>query len=287
MRLVSRALLTSGIAVLVVGCSGIRVAYNTADFFIERFADDYLGLDSAQMQRWTPVLDAALSRHREDELPYLAAFFDAAQADARKGFSRADVRCLLDQFEVIYRRHFRLATETAAPLLADLTAEQIQALERKFREEAAEDAAASALPEAVRVAKRVKRYRKNMRWWVGDLTEAQVAIVSDVVSGLPDSAGWYVYRDQKRRELIALARADGSEARIKRFLVDWLVEYEDLPATLETARGQLQNGIIDLFVRLDDSFSSAQRKQLVRRLTRLRDDFKALQRNPSLAPTPC
>jgi hypothetical protein len=113
--LANRLLLSIGVALLLLsGCSSMRLAYNTADFFIGRYADDYLGLDGSQMERWSPTLDAALARHREQELPYLAAFFNSAQNEARKGFTEAGVGCLLDQFEVIYRRHFTLAAETAA-----------------------------------------------------------------------------------------------------------------------------------------------------------------------------
>jgi len=280
-------LLLATAALLLSGCSGMQLAYNTADFFIERYADDYLGLDGAQMERWSPTLDAALRQHRQDELPYLAAFFDSAQNDARKGFNRADVACLLDQFEVIYRRHFTLAAAAAAPLLADLDQGQISALERRFREEAREDADDAARPEAERVAKRVERYADNMRWWLGELDARQRGIVRDVVADLPETATWYEYRDRKRRELIALLRRGASSARVEAFLTDWLVDYSDMPPALARSQRELRAGITDLLVRLDDSFSAAQRRQLIDRLTGLRRDFMRLQRDPHMAPVAC
>lgn len=286
-RYFSQLLCGAVVTLLLTGCSGMQLAYNTADFFIEGYADDYLGLDSAQMQRWSPTLDAALARHRQEELPYLATFFDSAQNDARKGFTRADVTCLLDQSEVIHRRHFTLAAATAAPLLADLDAAQITALERTFREEAREDAADAAAPVATRVAKRAKRYEKNMQWWIGDLTEGQRRIVRETVADLPESSVWYRYRDRKRRELIALLRSGASEARVERFLIDWLVDYTDMPSDLGRARGQLRTGITDLLLRMDQSFTDAQRRRLVDRLTGLRQDFMRLQRNPRMAPKQC
>ena len=272
---------------LLGGCSGMRLAYNTADFFIERYADDYLGLDNAQMSRWAPRLDAALARHRDEELPYLAAFFDTVQNDARKGFTREDVSCLLDQFETIYRRHFTLAAATAAPLLADLDAAQIAALEQTFREEAREDAEDAARPVAQRVEKRVERYADNMQWWIGDLTDRQRRIVRDVVSGFPETADWYGYRDAKRRELIALLRGGASAPRIESFLTDWLVAYSDMPAELRTARAELRRGVTDLIVRLDDSFTDAQQRRLIDRATGLRADFLALQTSPRMAEVGC
>lgn len=275
-------------ALLLSGCSGVRLAYNSADFLIERYADDYLGLDGSQMESWAPTLDVALAQHREQELPYLAAFFDSAQNDARKGFNNADVHCLLDQFEVIYRRHLTLTVEAVAPLLAALDKQQIDALERTFREEAREDAEDNAPGEAATLErKRAKRYEKNMQWWVGDLSDQQREIVRDVTASMPESSIWYAYRDGKRRELIALLRGQASAERIERFLNDWLVEYRDMPAALERARTDMRRGFTDLLVRLDATLDPGQRHKLIDRLTRLRGDFMALQRQARMAPVGC
>ena len=275
-------------ALVLSGCSGVRLAYNSADFLIERYADDYLGLDGSQMASWSPTLDVALAKHREQELPYLAAFFDSAQNDARKGFTTADVHCLLDQFEVIYRRHFTLAVEAAAPLLAALDKQQIDALERTFRDEAREDAEDNAPGDAATLErKRAKRYEKNMQWWVGDLSDQQREIVRDVTASMPESSIWYAYRDGKRRELIALLRGQASAERIERFLNDWLVEYRDMPAALERARTDMRRGFTDLLVRLDATLDPGQRRKLIDRLTRLRSDFMALQKQARMAPVGC
>lgn len=285
LKTVAVALATAG---LLVGCSSMQLAYNTADFFIERYADDYLGLDSAQMQRWSPQLDAALARHREQELPYLASFFDTAQNEARKGFSRAGIECMMDQFEVIYRRHFSLASELAAPLLANLDKRQIDALERGFREEAREDAEDNAPRNAAkRKRKRAERYEKNMNWWIGDLDERQRGILREVTAAMPETAGWYGYRDRKRRELIDLLRGGASAERIQRFLVDWLVDYRDMPPALNAAGDQLRDGFAELLLGLDPTLSDDQRRQLIDRLTKLRGDFTRLQKQPRMAPARC
>jgi len=287
--LTSRILLPIGVVLLLLsGCSSMQLAYNTADFFIRGYADDYLGLDGSQMQRWSPTLEAALAQHREQELPYLAAFFNSAQNEARKGFTEAGVGCLLDQFEVIYRRHFRLAAEAAAPLLAALDQSQIDALEQSFRKEAGEDASDNSPANAIkRQRKRAKRYENNMQWWIGNLTEAQRVIVREVTASMPETATWYAYRDAKRDTLIRLLRSGASVQRIQRFLTDWLVEYRDMPAPPRLAQSELRTGFTALLVRLDASLSKAQRRKLIDRLVRLRRDFMALQRSASMAPVDC
>ena len=99
------------------GCSRVSLVYNTADYFIEGYAEDYLETNNAQMSDWRPTLVNALSRHRREELPYLAAFFDAFHQAVHVGLEPPAVECLVDDFQEIYRRHFRLASDLAAPLL--------------------------------------------------------------------------------------------------------------------------------------------------------------------------
>ncbi len=274
---------------LTAGCSRIQLAYNAADFLLERYADDYLSLDAAQLDQWRPTLTAALDRHRLDELPYLAAFFNSALEDTRQGFNAENVGCLLDQAEVIYERQFRLASAAVAPLLADLTKAQIDALQRDFYKEARADASDDE-PASVakRMRKRARRYEDNMQWWIGDLTPGQKQIVDDVTRSMPDSArAWYDYRDAQRQALIRLLRQGAGARRIEAFMASWLVEYRDLPPTLRNAHRSLRRGLTDLMVRLDPTLTPAQRQRLIQRLTALRDDFMALQKRPRMAPTAC
>ena len=102
------------------GCSRVTVAYQNADFFVRQYASGYLDLSTAQLARWEPRLDAELARHRAEELPYLAAFFDQLLAASRAGFARERMDCLLDGFKELYRRQARTAVNLAAPLLACL-----------------------------------------------------------------------------------------------------------------------------------------------------------------------
>jgi hypothetical protein len=282
-------LLVAAVLVCLPGCSTVQLAYNTADFFIEGYADDYLGLADEQRRGWSPTLDAALDRHRTEELPYLAAFFDTALSEARAGFTRDRIGCLLDQFETLYRRHFRLAAAAAAPLLADLSEPQIDALAATFAQEAEDDAAEANAEDATRrVRKRAERYSDNLRWWLGDLTSQQRGIVRNLTRSIPDTApAWYAYRAEKRQQLIALLRRGAEGAEIEAFLVAWLVDYSDLPASLAQALPALRQAFTDLLLQLQATFTDAQRAKLLERLERLRDDFLALQRRPRIAPVDC
>jgi hypothetical protein len=112
-------------------CSRVSLGYNNAEFFIERYADSYLSLDSAQMAAWQPAVKEVLAHHRREELPYLAAFFDAAYQNTKSHFDAPAVECLLDAFEEIYRRHFRIIAALAAPFARILFPGRVQVTHRR------------------------------------------------------------------------------------------------------------------------------------------------------------
>jgi len=273
---------------LLAGCSRVGIVYRTSDMLIEYYADDYLELDSAQLASWRPALSDALARHRKEELPYLARFFETAHQGAREGFDQARVTCLMDQFEDLYRRHLRIAVGLAAPLLADLTPEQVRKLEEKFAEEAADSAKQDPAAEARRDRKRAERYTKAMDWWFGSLREDQHSIIEEVTAAMPDTAAsWEAYRNDKRVQLIALLDDHADSGRVLAYLDDWLVEYRGLTEDLRQARQTIRDQIVHLFLRMDKSFSKRQRAYFVKRLASIRDDFMSLQRRPRLAPMLC
>jgi len=276
------------VVVVATGCSRVTIFYNTADFFIEQYADDYLSLDSAQMVSWRPTLARALAQHRQDELPYLAAYFDDIHRATSAGFDAATVECLIDAFEEVYRRHFRLAVGLAAPLLASLTPDQVRALERRFAEDNEEDTKKNNERVERRKRKRAERWAESAEWWIGPLDKQQLRIVREVTSAMPDTAtAWTAYRSGKQADLIRLLDAKAGEDAIRTYLDDWLVDYKDIPSPLRAARLDIRAQVVQLFVRLDGSFTSGQRAHLQNRLAGLRDDFMELQKNPRMAAVQC
>jgi hypothetical protein len=118
------------IALTLAGCSRVGIAYNTGDFLVTSYAKDYLDLEQAQLERWEPLLDTELARHRAEELPYLAAYFDQILAASEAGFDADNMACLTETFRDLYGRQASFAVTLAVPLLAELTPAQIERLER-------------------------------------------------------------------------------------------------------------------------------------------------------------
>ncbi|MBK5965249.1 hypothetical protein CCR95_14410 [Thiocystis minor] len=282
--LILTAMLTIG-----SGCSRVSIVYNSADFFARQYANDYLNLADDQLTSWEPHLKAELARHRLEELPTLATFFDKLLLASRTGFDERNTACLIAQFRDLYRRHARLAVNLSVPLLADLTPTQIDALERKFRQQTREDRQDLATRDLAREKrKRAKRYVKAIEDWTGPLKDGQPELVAEVTGRMPDSEAALIdYRTRKREELLSLLRTRAEEARLQAFMTAWLVEFSDLPPTLERDGDAIGERVGELFMHLGASLDERQRERLDQRLRQLRDDLLNLQNQPRLAPLDC
>jgi hypothetical protein len=181
-----------------------------------------------------------------------------------------------------------MAVELAAPLLAGLAPEQVRHLQARFVEDNDEPPGDTPTDVARRERKRAKRYAKSLEWWFGSVTKAQRTIIADITATIPDTATeWAAYRGAKQAGLIALLDRKADQAEIRRYLDDWLVEFRDLPAGLQTARGEIREAIRELFLRMDASMSAEQRAYFAERLAAIRDDFMSLQKHPHMAAVEC
>ncbi len=186
---------------VLTGCSRLSVVYGTADFFIKRYADDYLSLDEAQLAQWEPRLKVALTTHRAEELPYLAGFFEALAKASESGFNGANTSCLTSAFQDLYLRQARIVVSTAAPLLASLTPAQVQTLDRRFALEYEDDRIKPGTRDIARERrKRTDRYIKSIEEWTGPLNITQRTLVADITGRMPDTTEAVLdYRTRKRK----------------------------------------------------------------------------------------
>jgi hypothetical protein len=287
LRLFLTATLVLALLLGLSGCSRIRLAYSSADLLLAGYADDYLGLEEDQRERWKPGLKGVLAHHRREELPYLASFFDRALAASQAGFPASDTACLVTTARELYQRHARLAAALAAPLLADLEPAQVRALKARFARDLAEDLAEEDNPER-ELRARAKRYVKAIEEWTGPLGAEQKRLVEEATGRMPDTREAVIaYRTRKRQALVGLLESDAGSGRLASFLTDWLAEYRDLPPDLRDAGGRLEERLVELISTLGQSLTKAQKSHLERRLSTLKSDLLRLQDQPRLAPATC
>ncbi len=272
-----------------VSCSRVTLVYHSADFVIRQYANDSLHLTEDQLADWEPSLNTALDRHRSEELPLLAGFFDALLQASQSGFDQPRMTCLIASFREIYQHHARIAVTLASPLLASLTPAQIDRLERRFTKDARDDRADLTRRDwPHEQQKRARRYRKAIEGWVGSLQDSQATLVAGITARMPDSEAAIVdYRIRKREELLAVLRDHADASRIEAFMSAWLVDFSDLPPTLEHDSQLIGQRISELFIELGASLDDGQRQRLHKRLHELVDDLMQLQKQPRMEHIRC
>ena len=132
---VAKVTLALAAALLVAGCSALRVASDNAGESVKYRAGQYLDVKGAQDRELAERIDAFFAWHREAALPEYARAADEAAARVGKGLSREDLVWGYDSLVAHARHSLRAAAQRIAPLLDRLTPEQVAYMEKGFAED--------------------------------------------------------------------------------------------------------------------------------------------------------
>jgi hypothetical protein len=111
-----RAAIIAALAVLLAGCSALRLSYNAAPDFAYWWLDGYGDFDETQTPRVRDGLAAWFAWHRRDQLPAYAALLQRAQAEVLAD-ATPEQTC---RWWSLGRERIRAGFEQAVPALADL-----------------------------------------------------------------------------------------------------------------------------------------------------------------------
>lgn len=280
-----RALMPLLAAVLAVfalsACSNLQIAYSFADNVLAGRADDYLDLDDQQKELMHEQTGALIAWHRQSMLPKYAVFFrDQADIAEAGGWTREQMSAAFSRFRGLLDETVKGASPFIATVLVDQTTEEkIAYLEARMAENSAErraDAEAETAADAAdeRVERRVDRFSRFM----GDLTEAQIAIVRRYTDdGLDNSLRWLDHREKLQSAFAAFLRTEPTREDLARFVHQILVRSHefvepDYQAISEARWALFENMYFDVLSTLSDE----QRDTLVFTLRDYADDMLSL-----------
>lgn len=277
-----RWLLVLAAVAALAGCGTVmRVVYNNGDFALRVMANEYFDTNGDQ----EVVLKAQLARfhewHRREELPAYSQLFQGAAERAARGLGAEDVTWAIASVRERYRQVVAQAAEDGAPVIATFKPDNYAALDRKFAEVNAKftkDYLAG--DQAKRDRARAKWFEERVEWFVGDLTEQQVAIIHRFVQSQP-RMNEVRLADRKRRQqaFVALIRQYQSSPqlaeRMREFFVHW--ERDRGPEHARLAR-EWEDRLSQLVVELDRTLTAEQRAKLVGRFESLAEDSRVLAR---------
>ena len=280
--MIRRWLLVLAAAAALAGCGTVmRVVYNNGDFALRVMANEYFDTNGDQSE----ILKAQLARfhewHRREELPAYSRIFESAAERAARGLTPEDATWAIVSVRERYRQVVTQAAEDGAPVIATLKPDNYAALERKFADVNAKftkDYLAG--DQAKRDKARAKGFEERFEWFVGDLTDAQAALILRFVQAQP-RMNEVRLADRKRRqqEFVALIRQyQGSPElaeRMRVFFVNW---ERDRGAEHAKLAREWEDRLVDLVLEIDRTLTPDQRARLVGRFESLADDCRVLAR---------
>ena len=273
-----RFVVVLSLCIFIVACSSTRLAYNKADWLLERYAAKTVDISTEQRELWRPLLNDALEQHRHTELPQLVAYLDLASQITSQTDSASGAACLADGALDIARRHAQLAIDLAVPLLAGLDPAQITHL-REYMNQRQDELAERYLDadHEERRTGRQARFSERIEYWIGSLNGEQRQRVEHALTRIPDlTPDWLAYRERQGSRLIDLLEAGAGAETLEEYLSSWWLDRED--RSPEHLR-QWQTAKREFIAFLEDfapTLTTRQRGKLQKRLDRLRNDFAEL-----------
>lgn len=206
--------------------SNVTIAYNNATPVIAWMVDDYVDLSDAQKSWMRERLSRTIAWHRAQELPEYRRFFATVSAQVQDNISVEEARAAHREVRERYHRLLEHMLPDMAQLLAQLDADQVAQIERKFAASNRRIVKESleGTPEE-RQGRRVKRYIAQLQQWTGRLNRAQRELVAARVPTMPEFLEERLGERRFRQGgFVELARArpprEEAIAALRRLLID-------------------------------------------------------------------
>lgn len=273
-------------ALLLQGCSVVRMGYGNADSLARWWIDQYLDLSPEQDALSRERLARLFAWHRKTQLPDYVALLHQGKAFAAGQPTTSDALALGDELV----RRVRIVAEQATPDVADLattlTSAQIDRMAARFADKNDDLANEMRLAEgdAAQHKARYKRLLERAEYWLGDFSNAQESALRRMVEAQdPGGQFWYEERLRRQRELLDLMRQVQRERppreRIIKLLNDYTARFDLPPDPVRLARARaMRHASAELTVAILDMATPAQRAHAQQRFDDLIHDFTELSK---------
>ena len=197
-------------ALLVTGCSALRLGYNQAPTLAYHWIDGYFDIDEAQDPQVRAAIDRFFEWHRRTQLPDYAALLARAQREVMEPSITPQAMCAwraetLQRLDAVVEQ----VTPALAALMPTLTLEQLRHLEAKLERNGREMRKDFGLNDRGDREARVKaafdRALSRYETLYGRLDDAQRARLRELLAASPfDAERWLAERTRRNRELLLM-----------------------------------------------------------------------------------
>ncbi|WP_311568521.1 DUF6279 family lipoprotein [Photobacterium arenosum] len=272
-----RPLLLLCVLAFLSGCAA-RLAYNTMNYWVPWYLDDYVSLTPVQASRFESELLQAQAVHRRQELPKLHQHILEFQQELQRPLTSEQIRSYHYSFTALAEQSASVFTPPAANLLRYMSNIQIDQINSKINKELDElRVKRDKLSQEEKLQRYTTRFEKFSKEWIGSLTEEQQTIIEELAKYQLDiepvffSARRGLY--QQWQALLSQRHRPEFDARLKRLLRDVVgLRYAPVQSQLD----QYLQRRFALMAQLNQSLSSSQRQYLMNKLTDTRKEIAVL-----------
>lgn len=279
-RLTKALLIVVALALVLVACNRIDLAYRNLDRLVPWSLGDYLAMNSEQKAMLDDRLREHLAWHCKTQLPGYLDWLDRVRgmvADDQVTDQSLQQRTR-EAREAIGRVAEEI-TPSATELLRGMSDAQVAEMREAFREDISERQKKYVdTPLDKQIARRTERMEKRLTPWFGELTAVQKQRVQAWSQALGDqNREWIANRAHWQQQLLLAMnqRNDASfEPRLATLLQRkeslWTPEYR---AAYQNTEQQARSLLVDLV----HQSTPQQRRYLLERLSKVRTDFSELK----------
>ncbi len=201
-------IIAAALALLVAGCSTLRLAYSQADTLLYWRLDDYADFTPAQAPAARDAIARWLDWHRRTQLPDYAALLDRAAIEVLQDTTPARACAWFGTLRERLDRAVDQALPAVAALAAEFEPRQLDHIAAKQAEVAAKTRRDYAQPDAAeRLEASVERGIERAEQLYGRLGSTQREQIARGIAASPfDAPRWLAERERRQRDLLQVLR---------------------------------------------------------------------------------
>ena len=271
--------------VLVMGmffslsCSTVKFAYNQADWLIVRGVTKAICLNDEQEEKLEQEVDNLLAWHRKNELPRYVAQMRIIADSLEKGVLD---RTTFDNAEVFLKETQKRTISAVRPFALELamtmSPEQLDCSCKRYEEKREDREEDLNLPLSEYKEKRTKAIRKQMKRWLGSVTDEQEKMIVTMISPQSDAKKNDAISLKKRKmihEILKGQNSDEKRAKIEALFANFEA---GLTADEVAFRKQLGEKFKENLWKFSQTLTAEQRKELAKTLRGYAEDLEELSK---------
>lgn len=278
-----RIILALAFALVLAGCSALRLGYSTLPELSYFWLDGYADFNDTQETQVRADLHRLHAWHRRQELPRISELL-ARMEQLLPGEVSPEQACgIVNEFQAGLARVADMAEPGAATLAMSITPEQMRHMERKFASANRKYRRQFVDPPAQeRQEKRYEQMLDRLEMVYGRLDEPQRAVLRQgVAQSTYDGARILADRERRQKDLLQVLRRVHEqklpEAEVRTQLRAWLDRAQHAP---DAAYRNWQQGLVQegcrIFSAVHHATTPAQREKAQRRLQAYQRDLREL-----------